>query len=155
MKKIAVVFEGNINRRYGVFNAVVNRVKYLRKVSGYDVDIFMIQVYDKWLTRKLRHSEPQRHQPATIEEDGETIKMWWISRSLIDSLSHHLLHKAPAHLLKKFDRLAAQLEGYDIVSAHDLFPAYLAWSASRKLQIPFFVTWAWAPAYTPLLWSTR
>ena len=43
-QRIAVIFEGNISNRLGVFNAVVNRVKHLRAIDPYDIDLFMIQV---------------------------------------------------------------------------------------------------------------
>ena len=148
MKRIAVIFEGNIDQRYGVFNAVVNRVKYLRGVSDFQIDIFMIQVYDKWLTRKFRNSRSVAKGPATIVEDGETIKMWWVSRDFVDAVLHRTLGSKPLKLLSKLNRLADQLKDYDIVTAHDMLPAHVAWSASKKFHIPFFVTWHGASIYT-------
>ncbi|MDO4512013.1 MAG: glycosyltransferase [Bacteroidales bacterium] len=140
-KKIAVVFEGYSHQRYGVFNAVVNRVKYLRAVSGFHIDIFMIQVYDSWLTRRFRESEPVEKGADYIEADGERIKIWWVSRSFVDGVIHHTLDKEPVCLFQKFNLLARELKGYHMVSAHDMLPAQLAWSASKQFRIPFFVTW--------------
>ena len=55
MKQIAVLFEGDINRRLGVFNAVINRVKHLEQIAEYKIDVHMFQVYDGWLMRQFRH----------------------------------------------------------------------------------------------------
>ena len=56
MKQIAVIFEGEINKRLGVFNAVINRVKHLQEIADYKIDVYMFEVYDGWLMRRLRHS---------------------------------------------------------------------------------------------------
>ena len=65
-KKLAVIFEGNINNRLGVFNAVVNRVKHLREIADYHIDVFMIQVYDGRIMAKLRHANPPANRPTII-----------------------------------------------------------------------------------------
>ena len=65
-QRIAVIFEGNISNRLGVFNAVVNRVKHLRAIAPYDIDLFMIQVYDTGLTRLLRRSKPVSDRPLPV-----------------------------------------------------------------------------------------
>ena len=63
MKQIAVLFEGDINRRLGVFNAVINRVKHLQEVADYKIDVHMLQVYDGWLMRRLRHTQKVHYRP--------------------------------------------------------------------------------------------
>ena len=73
MKKIAVLFEGDIHRRLGVFNAVISRVKHLKQVADYKIDVHMFQVYDGWLMRRIRHSKKIDSRPDAIVADGVTI----------------------------------------------------------------------------------
>ena len=147
-QKIAVIFEGNIHNQLGVFNAVVNRVKHLRAVAPYDIDLFMIQVYDTGLTRLLRKSKAMNERPDTIEAAGETINMWWVKRSLCDSLGHRLFGKKPARFLKRLKCLGQSLEGYAIVSPHDRIAAHVARAAHKAFGIPYFITWHGASIYT-------
>ena len=77
MKKIAVIFEGNNRHRYGVCNAVLNRVKHLRAICPYQIDVFMIQVYDNWLMRQLRHTDKLNRNDTEFEMDGERIHILW------------------------------------------------------------------------------
>ncbi len=147
-QRIAVIFEGNISNRLGVFNAVVNRVKHLRAIAPYDIDLFMIQVYDTGLTRLLRRSKPVSDRPLTVEAEGETINVWWVKRSLCDSLLHRLMGKKPARFLKHLQQLGKGLEGYSLVSAHDRIAGHVARAAHQEHGIPYFITWHGASIYT-------
>ena len=147
-QRIAVIFEGNISNRLGVFNAVVNRVKHLRAIARYDIDLFMIQVYDTGLTRLLRRSRPVGYRPATVEAEGETINMWWVKRSLRDSLLHRFAGKKPARFLNRLQLLGKGLEGYSIVSAHDRIAGHVARATHEEHGIPYFITWHGASIYT-------
>jgi glycosyltransferase involved in cell wall biosynthesis len=147
-QRIAVIFEGNISNRLGVFNAVVNRVKHLRSIAPYDIDLFMIQVYDTGLTRLLRRSKPVGYRPLTVEAEGETLSLWWVKRSLCDSLLHRFLGKKPARFLKRLRQLGKGLEGYAIVSAHDRIAGHVARAAHDEHSIPYFITWHGASIYT-------
>ena len=148
MKKIAVIFEGNNRHRYGVCNAVINRVKHLRAICPYQIDVFMIQVYDNWLMRQLRHTDKLDRNDTEFEMDGERIRILWAERSMVDSVMHHFCHKEPSHLLHRLRRMANLLSGYDLVTAHDTFAAHLARCASQNFHIPFFVTWHGSSIHT-------
>ena len=114
-KRIAVVFEGNIRNRLGVFNAVLNRVSHLRQVADYDIDVHMLQVYDGTVMRRLRGSTPPDERPHSIEAGGETFHMHWFKRSWTDALAHRLLGRRPAQLSRWLDTLAADMARYDLV----------------------------------------
>ena len=77
MKKIAVLFEGDIHRRLGVFNAVISRVKHLQQVADYKIDVHMFQVYDGWLMRRVRHSQKTDFRPDEIIADGVKVHITW------------------------------------------------------------------------------
>lgn len=148
MKKIAVVFEGNYLNRYGGFNAVINRVASLMAVADYDIDVFMIQVYDKGLSRLRNNSFTTDERPATIDVDGIEVHMWWVPRSWIDSIKHRLLGHKPVAMLHRLRDLSEKVKDYDIVSAHDRVAAHVACEASRRYGMPAFLSWHGASIYT-------
>lgn len=147
-QRIAVIFEGNISNRLGVFNAVINRVKHLRAIAPYDIDLYMIQVYDTGLTRLLRRSAKVSERPDAITAQGETVKMWWVKRSLLDSLLHRLCGKRPARFLAHLKRLGQSLNGYSLISAHDRIAGHVARAAHERHAIPYCITWHGASIYT-------
>ena len=140
MKHIAVIFEGRIDQRMGVFNAVINRVKHLQAIAPYRVDVYMIQVYDGWLMRQLRRT-PKTVRPATFIDQGIHIKMLWYKRSWADSLRHRLLKRQPRNFLRWCSAMAWKLRGYDLVTAHDRLAGHMAAMAGTQLSIPHFITW--------------
>lgn len=148
MKQIAVLFEGNINRQLGVFNAVVNRVKHLQQIADYKIDVYMLQVYDGWLMRRLRHSPKIDRRPDEITADGVNIHITWFRRRWCDVLMHRLFNKPPRVLMRRLHRLGWEMRGHDLVSAHDRLMGHAAVFAGEKLHIPSFITWHGASIYT-------
>ena len=148
MKQIAVLFEGDINRRLGVFNAVINRVKHLEQIADYKIDVYMFQVYDGWLMRRLRHTKKVPARPDEIVADGVKIHITWFRRRWTDALMHRLFHKPPRALLKRLHRLGWEMRGHDLVSAHDRIAGHAAVFAGKNLHIPCFITWHGASIYT-------
>ena len=148
MKQIAVLFEGDINRRLGVFNAVINRVKHLQQVADYKIDVYMFQVYDGWLMRRIRHSKKVDSRPDEIITDGVKVHITWFRRRWIDAILHRLFHKPPHMLMRRLHRLDWEMRGHDLVSAHDRIVGHAAVFASKKLHIPCFITWHGASIYT-------
>ena len=148
MKHIAVLFEGDINRRLGVFNAVINRVKHLQQVADYKIDVHMLQVYDGWLMRRVRHTQKVAYRPDEIEADGVRVHVTWFRRRWSDAIMHRVFHKPPSALLRRLHRLGWEMRGNDLVSAHDRIMGHAAVFASKKLHIPCFITWHGASIYT-------
>lgn len=147
-QRIAVIFEGNIDNRLGVFNAVINRVKHLRAIAPYDIELFMIQVYDTGITRLLRRSRKVAERPQTVSAQGETVNIWWVKRSLIDSLLHRIAGKQPSHFLAHLRKLGHSLDGYCLVSAHDRIAGHVARAAHEQFSVPYCITWHGASIYT-------
>lgn len=148
MKQIAVLFEGDINRRLGVFNAVINRVKHLQQVADYKIDVYMFQVYDGWLMRRVRHSPKVTARPDEVIADGVKIHITWFRRRWTDALLHRLFHQPPRAMLRRLHRLGWEMRGHDLVSAHDRIMGHAAVFAGKKLHIPSFITWHGASIYT-------
>ncbi len=148
MKKIAVVFEGDINWRLGVFNAVLNRAKHLQQASDYKVDVHMFQLYDGWLMRLLRKSPKLDKRPDEIEDLGMKVHITWHRRRWSDVILHRLFHKPPRALMRRLHRLGWEMRGYDLVSAHDRMAGHAGIFAQEHLHIPCFITWHGATIYT-------
>ena len=141
MKRIAVIFEGRIDERMGVFNAVLNRVLHLRRVASFDIDVHMIQVYDGALMRRLRGSEPTGSRPDHIDIDGIKFHMHWFKHNWSDMLRHRLLDEQPQHFFHWLDNLANQFSGYDLIAAHDRIGGIVAQRAAQRFGIPHSITW--------------
>ena len=148
MKQIAVLFEGDINRRLGVFNAVINRVKHLQQVANYKIDVYMFQVYDGWLMRRVRHSKKVSSRPDEITADGVRVHVTWFRRRWCDAIMHRLFHKPPRLMMRRLHRLGWEMRGHDLVSAHDRIMGHAATFAGAHLHIPCFITWHGASIYT-------
>jgi len=148
MKKIAVLFEGDINWRLGVFNAVLNRAKHLQQITNYKVDVHMFQLYDGWLMRWLRKSPKLEQRPDEIEALGMKIHITWFRRRWSDVILHRLFHKPPRALMRRLHNLGWEMRGYDLVSAHDRMAGHAAAFAREHLHIPCFITWHGATIYT-------
>ena len=132
----------------GVFHAVINRVKHLRAIANYEIDVYMISVYDTWLTKHFHHKSIPEEMPTQFEADGIAVNIWWVRHHLRDSASHKLMGSQPARLLKSLENLSEKLKDYSLISAHDLLGAYVARAAHNSYGMPFFVTWHGASIYT-------
>lgn len=148
MKQIAVIFEGDINRQHGMFNAVINRVKHLQQIADYKIDVHMLQIYDGWLMRRLRHSNKVDYRPDDIIADGVKVHITWFRRRWSDVVRHRIFHKRPKALLRRLYRLGWEMRGHDLVTAHDRIAGHAAVFAGKKLHIPCFITWHGSSIHT-------
>lgn len=148
MKQIAVLFEGNINHQMGVFISVVNRVKHLQQIADYKIDVYLFQVYDGWLMRRVRHSEKVDSRPDEIEVDGVRIHVTWFRRRWGDAIMHRLFKKPPRAMLRRLHRLGWEMRGHDLVTAHDRIAGHAAAFAGEQLHIPCFITWHGSSIHT-------
>ena len=141
MRRIAVIFEGKVTQRLGVFNAVVNRVSHLRAVSGYAVDVFMIEGYDAGLNRLVHGTARVAERPAAITHRGIDINVRWFRHRLSDTFRHKILHRRPWAYIHWLESLADELKDYDLISAHDRIAATVAATASARYGMPHAITW--------------
>ena len=146
-KKIAVIFSGDYHEPRGIFNAVINRIKYLVDLDFYDIDIYLVSSQSSWLVRRLRHTV-KRNKEKIVWVDGLKINILWKSFTLVDyilqmyfnklSLSERIFHK-------KINRL---LKGYDLISSHSTNTGSIALNAYIKYNVPYVVTWHGSDIHT-------
>lgn len=160
MKRIAVIFEGRLHEQKGVFNAVMQRVKHLREIAqACEIDVHMIEGYDRGLNRWLHGTPRIADRPAVAHidmvdvhpESGATnvdVRMHWYRHRLADTFLHKVLHRPAWFYRRWLSRLADELQGYDLLSAHDRIAGTAAAMASRRYGMPHYITWHGASIYT-------
>lgn len=147
MKRIAIIFNGDIHNRKGYFNAVLERVKRLYKREEYLVDVFCLSQYDYWFVRQLRHTQASA-KPALINIDGVPINLIWYPFSLIDYLLSVKLHKNKLFEPIFIKRMVNHFKSYDLISAHSTIPGLVALNIKKLFNIPYIVTWHGSDIHT-------
>ena len=139
-KKIAVVFNEDIYCQRGLFNAVRNRVRHLKDVADFEIDVYVIGYFEPLYIRILRKTPPKK-VVSSIELDGITYHALWYQHTIIDYLLETKLHLPPVFSRLFFRRLAKKIRGYNLISAHSTECGLLASRISKREGIPFCVTW--------------
>ena len=139
-KRIAVIFDEDIYNQRGMFNAIRNRIKHLKDIASFSIDVFVIGCYEPWHIRMLRHT-PKVHRVKSIILDGIKYNTLWYNFTLVDYFLEVKLHKKPIFVSFFYRRLVKQIKGYDLISAHSTNCGQLALRISDKENIPFCVTW--------------
>jgi len=147
MKKIAIIFDGDLTSPKGRVNACLNRIKHLIDVANYDVDVFAVQSYENRLIRFLRKTK-KRERLEELYVDGIKIKLLWIDFSLLDYLLVYRLKKRSIYSTLWYKKHIDIFKSYDIISAHTIFCGKFALAIHRKYKIPYFVTWHGSDIHT-------
>lgn len=139
-KRIAIIFEDNIYCQRGMFNAIRNRIKHLRDIVDFEIDVFVINSYEPWYIRKMRHTE-KVEKVKTIQLDGIEYRVLWSRFTLTDYILDSKLHRTPFFSQLYYRFLTNKIRGYDLISAHSTQCGLLASRISKRDGIPFCVTW--------------
>lgn len=147
MKKIAIIFNGDIRDRKGYINSVLERAQRLSVNKEYIVDVFCLAQYDPWLVRQLRHTS-KIDQFNEIAVDGLTIKMLWQPFSLLDYVLSAKLNcgKIVEPILQR--RMLSKFCDYDLISAHSIIAGMLALKIYKSYSIPYCITWHGSDIHT-------
>ena len=147
MKRVAILFNGNLSERKGYLNSVLERAKSLIARDEFSVDVFCLSQYDYWLIRQLRHSE-KREKLASIIIDGITINLIWYPFSLVDYILSVKLHVGKVIEPIFLRRLVSKFKNYDLITAHSVTPGLLAYGICEKYNIPYCITWHGSDIHT-------
>lgn len=147
MKKIAIIIDGDLTAPKGRLNASLSRIKALKQIANYQIDIYAIQTYDGFLVRLLRRSK-KREKETTLIIDGLEIKLMWKNFSLLNYLLIYRLKSKPILPYRWFNKYINWFKHYDIVSAHAIASGNLALILHEKLGLPYFVTWHGSDIHT-------
>lgn len=147
MKRIAIIFNGDIQDRKGYFNAVLERAKRLYARREYHVDVFCLAQYDHWIVRQLRHTKTSAKTPQ-IDIDGVPINLIWYPFSLLDYFLSVKFHKKKLIEPIFIKQMVEHFKGYDLVSAHSAIPGLVALNVKKRFNIPYTVTWHGSDIHT-------
>lgn len=146
-KKIAILFESTGGGNYGAQNACIERIKHLMALDRYDIDVYMLQQYPRFLPRLLKHTK-KIEKSGSMVVDGITIKILWYDFFLVDYLLEFKLGALPFFRTLRFRQLAKLFQGYDLISTHMLRCGEIAKMAKLQLGIPYTVTWHGSDIHT-------
>ena len=140
--RIVILFNGDLEDRKGFLNAVLARIKYLKRYLPENIECDVMCVSEGYgcIARRIKHKEKSDHLTEyTI--DGIRIQIIWRRFSLIDYLLRIKLHSVP--ILTEFQntRLSKKMKGYDLISAHSFLAADVAYKTLKKYSVPYCITW--------------
>lgn len=139
-KRIAVIFDEDIYCQRGMFNAIRNRIKHLKDISDFDIDVFVIGCYEPWYIRMFRHTEKVK-KVNSIQLDGITYHVLWYNFTLTDYFLEVKIHSSPLFSELFYKSLVSKIRGYDLLSAHSIKCGLLASRIAKRDHVPFCVTW--------------
>ena len=83
MKKIAIIFQGDINKRRGLVNAAISRTNFSINSSEYKIVPYVLCYYYPWYLRLLfKYPRIERKKKETI--DGVDYNILWGKFSVIN-----------------------------------------------------------------------
>lgn len=147
MKKIAIIFDGDLNNRKGFFNAVLERARLMGKDVDYAVDVYCICTKENSLVRMLRHTA-RKETPAVANVDGVNVRVLWFDFSLIDYVLSVKLHRKAIFIYRRIKQVTSVFAEYDLLMVHSFVAGNIARSVNKKYGIPYVVTWHGSDIHT-------
>ena len=153
MKRVAVIFEENIFDRKGSFNAKCARVMHLAELTGWEIDVYCIQLYqDAFVSSMLGRrsielpgegcvTERKLRKRDSVALNGVKLNLVWKQYSILDHFLFYKLGLRPVCYPRFLEKHVDLLKGYDVVAAHSFVGGFIARKARKKLGIPFYITW--------------
>lgn len=147
MKRIAIIIDGDLTNRKGQVNASLSRIKHLKSIADYQIDVYAIQHYDSLLVRLLRKTN-KRERLSLMQIDGMDVNLLWNKFSLMNYLLVYKFKYKPL-FRDKWNRKQARLfQSYDLISVHSIACARLALAVYKQFRIPYYVTWHGSDIHT-------
>lgn len=140
MKRIAVIIEGSLTNRKGQINASLSRIKHLKAIDDFDVDVFCLDSKPSWLFGLLKRSKKEPNRTEQIV-DGITVHLLKTTWYFIDYLLYVKLGLSKLLAKNELNQYVDLFQDFDLLSAHSNQPAFLAQKVFEKHHHPYCVTW--------------
>lgn len=147
MKRIAIITNTFFLNRKGEANAALNRIKHLKKIADYDIDVYNLYFYDGPLTRLLRKTKKIK-KVETINIDGIEIKYLWERFPLINYILEKVIGVKAIFENFRYNKIIEKIGRYDAISAHSNESGKLAMKIKKRYGTPYFVTWHGSDIHT-------
>lgn len=140
--KIAILFHADLNNRRGQTNAVLSRIKYLKRhVSDkFVVDVICMSYFYGSFIRCLFH-KPRIERNETCTIDNTDIRIIWRKFYVVDYILKFLLHKSPFFAKLKARTIIRRSKQFNLISAHSFLGGEIALEVYKKYKIPYCITW--------------
>lgn len=147
MKKIAIVFDGNIVNPKGKVNSIINRIMELKTIADFDIDVFTVQEYETILLRLLLRGK-RMNRSERINLGGIDMQVIWHKRYFIDWLLSMKFHRKPYRSLGEAKRLSSLFKDYDLIISHSFYCGNIALAAHRLYGVPYVTNWHGSEIHT-------
>lgn len=147
MKKVAIVFDGNIEHPTGKVNSIVNRIRELKAIAKFQIDVYTVQEYDSLPMRLILKGHKKVKAPH-INLGGIEMKIIWHKRYFVDWLLSQKLHKKPFLSLGETKQMIKHLSGYDLIISHSFYCGNIALAAHNSYGIPYVTNWHGSEIHT-------
>lgn len=155
MKKIVVLFTGDIFNRKGSTNASLERAWHLQDNSEFDVDVVCIQEYWSLFGRFLRTKCINSFKKIpSVDINNHSVILLWKRKYIIDYILEHKCNRRPLMERFFFKRILSRFQKYDLISAHMDLAGEIARRIKCLYNIPFCITWHGSDIHTaPFIYS--
>lgn len=147
MKKVAIVFDGNIEHPTGKVNSIVNRIRELKAIAKFQIDVYTVQEYDSLPMRLILRGH-KKVKASHINLGGIEMKIIWHKRYFVDWLLSQKLHKKPLLSLEDTKQMIKHLRGYDLIISHSFYCGNIALAAHNSYGIPYVTNWHGSEIHT-------
>lgn len=147
MKKVAIVFDGNIVNPKGKVNSIINRIRELKAISDFEIDVFTVQEYDTAPLRLLLRGK-KTSRPDRITLGGVEMQVIWHKRYFIDWLMSMKFHRKPFRSLGETRRIAEHFKPYDLTISHSFYCGNIVLAAHRLYGVPYVTNWHGSEIHT-------
>lgn len=147
MKRIAILFESTGNGNYGAQNATLERIKHLKALGKYQIDVYMLQKCPDLLTRVIKKNA-RVGKINKLHIDGIDIRVLTYHFRVVDYLLEFKIGIQPRLRMHRFRQLAQTFKDYDMVSAHMQNSGIIARMAQLAYGTPYTITWHGSDIHT-------
>lgn len=140
-KRIAVIIDGDLSiNRQGLVNSAIERVKHLKQLDAFDIDVYCIHEYDWGLLMLIHKSKGIKKHPE-MEVEGIPIRVLYSKKILADLILVSKLQIAPLYSSYCYQKIAKQLKGYDLIVGHSSVGGTIALRVNQHFNTPYCVVW--------------
>lgn len=146
-KRVAILFNGDINKIRGEFTAIHHRIKAFQKEEDILVDAYVFGEYFDKFTNFIKRAK-QKELKSTFEFDSITYNCFWYKRSHIDNITHKFLKRSTNIEIERVKSKTEYFKGYDLIYCHSLYTAHIGQKLKQKYNIPFICMWHGSSIHT-------
>lgn len=145
---MAVIIEGDLSiNRQGMVNSAIERIKHLKQLGAFSIDVYCIQEYD-WGLLRLLHKNKKTIKKSNYNIEGIPISVLYKRKYFIDLIFESRLQIMPLFSTYYYKRVASKLKKFDLIVGHSSKGGTIAYVTNEKYQVPYCVVWHGSDIHT-------